>query len=119
MVQATVQSDIPPNGQLSSRIYTDYPITELGDTAGSPAPIRPVKLISYDGDKYVRVRVGEVITEIKAGYLYTTEGAPGSAIYAPLSRSLLSMLPMMKFEDANSTSPDDEQENRRPERDAE
>jgi hypothetical protein len=52
--------------------WTDYPFVELGDTAGVEAPIRRVKVISYDGDKYARIAVigTEVETEIKGGYLY-------------------------------------------------
>ena len=30
------------------RAYTDYPITELGDTPNQTAPVRKVVLLSYD-----------------------------------------------------------------------
>jgi hypothetical protein len=84
---------------MNDEIWTDYPILELGDTAGQPAPIRRVKPVSYDGDKYVKVIVDDFETEIKAGYLYTTEGEPGSMIYAPVSRSLIKALPSTKPEE--------------------
>lgn len=52
------------------KAYTDYPIIELGDILGEEAPIREVKILYYDGDKYCRVIVGGVEEEIKTGYLY-------------------------------------------------
>lgn len=61
--------------------YTDYPFTELGDTPGEEAPVRKVKVLSYDDDKYCRIKVDDndiqTITEIKAGYLYQTPGRCG------------------------------------------
>jgi hypothetical protein len=57
--------------------YTDYPFADLGDEAGKPAPIRLVKPISYDGDKYVKVLVEDVFAEIKGGYIYTERGRCG------------------------------------------
>lgn len=58
-------------------LYTDYPFTELGDVAGKNAPIRKVMPISYDGDKYVRVLVDGIYSEIKSGYIYTKHGRHG------------------------------------------
>jgi len=59
--------------------YTDYPITELGDTPGTRAPIRECRIISYDGDKYCTVAVCGVVTEIKTGYIYMRPGRCGDA----------------------------------------
>ena len=62
--------------------YTDYPITEYGDIEGEIAPIRKVKILTYDHDKYCDVMVYQVdddgdlratITNFKAGYLYKNE----------------------------------------------
>lgn len=57
--------------------YTDYPFVELGDEAGKIAPIRQVKVLSYDSDKYCRIKVQGLTTEVKAGYLYDKEGRCG------------------------------------------
>jgi len=53
------------------RAYTDYPILELGDNPNEEAPIREVKVISYDSDKRCKVIVQGVTEYIKTGYLYT------------------------------------------------
>jgi|WetSurMetagenome_2_1015567.scaffolds.fasta_scaffold951959_1 hypothetical protein len=59
------------------RMWTDYPIRELGDIDGQDAPIRECELVSYDGDRYVTVHVflpdskHVLRTEFKSGYLYT------------------------------------------------
>jgi hypothetical protein len=64
--------------------WTDYPFDELGDVPGQLAPIRHVKVVGYDGNKYVKVELldedepsyyvweslGRPPLEIKAGYLY-------------------------------------------------
>jgi hypothetical protein len=60
------------------KAYTDYPFIELGDTEGQRAPVREIKVLSYDGDKYCRVLVDRVDAEIKAGYIYQREGRYGS-----------------------------------------
>lgn len=39
------------------KAWTDYPFTWLGDEAGEEAPIREIDVISYDHDKYCRVKV--------------------------------------------------------------
>ena len=52
------------------RAYTDYPFVELGDEPYKPAPIREVEILSYDGDKYCKILVEGVGTEVKSGYLY-------------------------------------------------
>ena len=58
-------------------LYTDYPFTELGDKSGKEAPIRKVMPVSYDGDKYVKVLVDGIYSEIKSGYIYTEFGRCG------------------------------------------
>ena len=68
------------------KFWTDYPIEELGDTPGMLAPIRQVTLLSYDGDKYVKVEVAGIKTEFKSGYLYTEAGR---FHYVPGCRELL------------------------------
>jgi hypothetical protein len=57
--------------------WTDYPIIELGDTAGVEAPIRQCEVLSYDRNKYCLVWVAGVEVEIKAGYLYREAGRCG------------------------------------------
>lgn len=57
--------------------FTDYPITELGDTPNEIAPIRKCRVLSYDGNKYCQVVVGTTTKEIKAGYLYLLPGRYG------------------------------------------
>ena len=56
------------------KAYTDYPITELGDAPGKPAPIRQVHVRSYDGRKYCDIDVDGVRKMVKLGYLYTEPG---------------------------------------------
>lgn len=57
-------------------LYTDYPITSLGDKEGMLAPIRKCRIINFDGDKYCKVEIKEnnlkVFEEIKRGYIYNT-----------------------------------------------
>jgi hypothetical protein len=72
------------------KIWTDYPILELGDAPGKPAPVREAKPLSYDGDKYVRCRVDAVEIEIKSGYLYMEEGRFGEV--PPINRRILSQI---------------------------
>lgn len=57
--------------------YTDYPFIELGDISGKEAPIRRVLPISFDNDKYVKVLVEGVYSEVKYGYIYTEHGRCG------------------------------------------
>lgn len=57
--------------------WTDYPILALGDVPGVQAPVRRVRVLSYDGNKYATVAVmpDETIRDsIKAGYLYSQPG---------------------------------------------
>ena len=55
---------------MTGTYYTDYPFPFLGDAPGEQAPVRPVTLVSYDGDKYVTIDVGGTQTEIKSGYVW-------------------------------------------------
>jgi hypothetical protein len=59
--------------------WTDYPILPLGDKSGQEAPVRQVKVLAYDHNKYVMVEVigNGVITSFKAGYLYSKKGKYG------------------------------------------
>lgn len=57
--------------KIGATYWTDYPITELGDKPYKKAPLRKVKLLSYDGNKYCRVKVESITKEMKIGYLYT------------------------------------------------
>lgn len=59
------------------KAFTDYPFFELGDIAGQEAPIRSCIVTSYDGDKYCKVVVGGIESEIKACYLYSEAGRCG------------------------------------------
>lgn len=56
--------------------WTDYPILELGDISGQPAPYRGVTVLCYDGDRYARVKIRgtEICIDIKTGYLYSNPG---------------------------------------------
>lgn len=59
------------------KLYTDYPITELGDIEHVEAPIRECELLSYDGDKYCIIKVDDVEKEVKRCYVYTKFGRLG------------------------------------------
>lgn len=59
------------------KAWTDYPFEKLGDAPGEIAPVREVEVLSYDGNKYVRILVHGVEAVIKAGYLYRAEGRIG------------------------------------------
>jgi hypothetical protein len=50
--------------------YTDYPFDFLGDMPGEKAPVRAIKLVSYDQDKYVKITVDGQPAEIKSGYIW-------------------------------------------------
>lgn len=57
--------------------WTDYPISALGDVAGAVAPIRECTVLSYDGNKYCQIQIGEIEDEVKACYLYRAPGRSG------------------------------------------
>ena len=71
--------------------WTDYPILELGDKSGKPAPIRKCRPIAYDRDKYCCVQVGGIETSFKAGYIYTEKGRSGEV--PVISSDVLHSLP--------------------------
>jgi len=57
--------------------YTDYPFVELGDKEGEQAPVRPVIVVEYDGDKYAKVMYNGITEDVKTGYLYSQSGQYG------------------------------------------
>ena len=73
------------------KAWTDYPFAHLQDEAGKKAPVREIEVLSYDGDKYCRVRVCGHEDEIKAGYIYQREGRFGEV--PQLTREHLAKLP--------------------------
>lgn len=52
------------------KAWTDYPFVELGDVPNQEAPIRRIDVLSYDQNKYCKVRVCGVESGIKLGYIY-------------------------------------------------
>lgn len=62
------------------KAYTDYPFVELGDISGEIAPIREIEVISYDFDKYCKIRVNGIDSEIKLGYIYQQPGRVGEVL---------------------------------------
>jgi len=52
------------------KAWTDYPFTELGDISYQIAPVRRITVLSYDGNKYCRILVCGIISEVKLGYIY-------------------------------------------------
>jgi len=48
------------------RRWTDYPIIEPGDRPGRIAHVRLVDVLSFDRDKYRRIRVGSVVDLVSA-----------------------------------------------------
>ena len=66
--------------------FTDYPFTQLGDIPNKKAPIREIeKILAYDGDKYVKILVDGIETEIKSGYIYKNFSHYDNAVFAPLN----------------------------------
>ena len=84
---------------IIQRYYTDYPILFLGDISGKTAPIREVIPVSYDGDKYVYVRLPisspDNIVEIKRAYIYTKPGRCGTV--PTINRKELNKLPHTEY----------------------
>jgi hypothetical protein len=72
--------------------WTDYPVVALGDTPSELAPIRECEPLSYDGDKYVTVRVQGIVTDFKSGYLYPRHQRAG--VGPAVSRAFLESLPV-------------------------
>lgn len=59
------------------KAWTDYPFAWLGDAEGKEAPVREIEVLSYDNNKYCRIKVCGGEDEIKAGYIYQREGRYG------------------------------------------
>lgn len=55
------------------KAWTDCPFTQLGDVSGMEAPVREIEIVSYDDDKYCRIKVHGVTAEIKE---LRTKGGP-------------------------------------------
>ena len=77
------------------KAWTDYPILDLGDQSGQEAPVRRVEILSYDRDKYCRIRVEGIIDLVKRGYLYRNPGRLGKA--TPVSTRALNKLPTTQY----------------------
>ena len=73
----TLESDQDLQPLSILKAWTDYPIAELGDEPGKEAPVRECTPLRYDNDKYCAVLVEGVLTNFKAGYLYTAPGRLG------------------------------------------
>lgn len=58
------------------KVWTDYPF-RANDRPLSFAPIRKVRVLNWDGDKYVTIRWRDEIHEVKFGYLYPERGRYG------------------------------------------
>lgn len=80
------------DGSFTLQAWTDYPFIELGDTPNQKAPVRRIRVLSYDGDKYCKIDVEgkylteqkyttiikeQLLTEIKSGYIYQSPGRYG------------------------------------------
>ena len=59
------------------KAWTDYPFERLGDIAGEIAPVREIEVLSYDDNKYCRIKIGDEEDEIKAAYIYQLAGRCG------------------------------------------
>jgi len=68
------------NTVAARTVWTDYPFKELGDTPGELAPIRPTRIVWYDGNKYVRLIVSGQEVETKSCYVYRRPGRLGDGI---------------------------------------
>ena len=68
------------------KAFTDYPFEFLGDVAYTQAPIREVRVLSYDGDKYVEIEVEGHRTSVKRGYIYAAWGRLGEVPNADATR---------------------------------
>jgi hypothetical protein len=79
------------------KLYTDYPFSFLGDINGEIAPIREIKVLSYDNNKYCEILVDGHKTEIKSGYIYTNKSRlDDNAINFDVNRHLMTNLEYSK-----------------------
>lgn len=76
-----ISATIRKKGTRELIAFTDYPFIELGDLPLTNAPMRQVRVLSYDGNKYCMIEVEGVTASVKAGYLYPS----ADAIHATLS----------------------------------
>ena len=69
--------------------FTDYPFVELGDEQDKIAPIRKIKVLEYDQDKYVKIQIvgTNVTTEIKRGYIYVVPARASRYAKRPSNRA--------------------------------
>ena len=74
--------------------WTDYPFKELGDEPYKPAPIRHVRVIGYDGNKYASIIVEGIESSVKWGYLYRNAGRLG-CVKTISRRKLERMIPVV------------------------
>lgn len=66
------------NGYDSMRIYMDMPFVELGDEPCTIAPIQEVVALAYDGEKYVTIRLNNIIP-----LLYQSSGRISRVLNVP------------------------------------
>lgn len=70
---------------LDQIAYTDYPFAELGDKPRELAPVRRCLILDYDGDKYCKIAINNMLLEVKSGYLYIEKGRLGESPCVPQS----------------------------------
>jgi hypothetical protein len=59
---------------MITRVFTDFPfVIQLNDLKHQEAPIREVKVLSYDGDKYCTIEIEGQEADVKLGHLYFEE----------------------------------------------
>lgn len=59
------------------KFWTDYPFDRLGDIPYEKAPVREIEVLSYDNNKYCKIKVEGLYEEIKTGYIYQKKGRYG------------------------------------------
>lgn len=79
------------------KAYTDHPFYFLGDTKDQLAPVREIKVLSWDRDKYCKIKVSGRMTEIRAAFIYQHEGRIGQV--PALTIEQLRELPINKLND--------------------
>jgi len=93
------RDDVQEAGRLGL-FWTDYPIRELDPNWNDyhfKAPVRVCQLVSYDQDKYVTIKTGGVIAEVKGGHVYDKP-----------QRSLTIMLPSQRMQSVYKKLPETE-----------
>jgi hypothetical protein len=69
--------------------FTDMPFITLGDELFEKGPMRQVTLLSYDGYKYVTVRLeNDTKAQIRPKYLYRVKMCS-----RPITQDMLNLLP--------------------------